>query len=88
MLFRSRHEDRTGRGTRGYKVMDQPHAEVMQAHFCILYNTEEVQPYLEEHRQLLIELYPNKTAMQIETEQRKTFIAWFEKKSQAERESI
>ncbi|KAI9102970.1 hypothetical protein K1719_023409 [Acacia pycnantha] len=43
-------------------------------------NTEEVQPYIDEHRKSLKNMNPRKSDMQIANEQKKTFIKWFSEK--------
>nr|XP_004488447.1 uncharacterized protein LOC101493360 [Cicer arietinum] len=53
---KSRHEDRcTGKGIRGLKLKSVRCEELLQAHLYILNNTEEVQPYLFAHKNIVKE---------------------------------
>jgi hypothetical protein len=57
----SRHSGRTtGEGIGAGKVFAIPKIKWEQAHFYVLHNAEEVEPYVEMHKKKLKSLNPNK----------------------------
>ncbi|XP_028802762.1 uncharacterized protein LOC114757826 [Neltuma alba] len=69
----ARHDDRIGKGTRGLKVKSIVREELFQVHLYILNNMKEVQPYLDNHKQVLKDKYPKKSDRQIANEHNKIY---------------
>jgi len=56
---KSRHETISeGNSTRGVRVVQKDKHEVLQAHFYILSNTDDVLPYIDAHKMLLKSMNP------------------------------
>jgi len=78
---KSRHEGRNeGKGTRGVKVVRKDQHEVLQAHFYILNNTNDVIPYIDSHKSLLKSTNPRANEKWLLIEHNKTFMKWFKEK--------
>ena len=75
---KSRHADNYEcRGTKGLNDKSMAHDVVLQAHFYILNNFDEVQPYIATHKGLVKKKYPQMSDKLLLTEHNKTFIDWF-----------
>jgi len=69
-----------GKGTRGVRVVQKDQHEVLQAHLYILNNTDDVLPYIDEHKMLLKSLKPHENKKWLLTKHNKTFLKWFKHK--------
>ena len=79
-LPQSRHDQgRRSKGTWGIIVRSMSREVVMQAHLYILNNTDEVLPYLNAHKNMLRNLNPRKSDMQLANEHNKSFTEWFKR---------
>ncbi|XP_027911496.1 uncharacterized protein LOC114170208 [Vigna unguiculata] len=66
------HEGRNeGKGTRGVKVVRKDQHEVLQAHFYILNNTDDVIPYIDSHKSLLKSMNPREKRKKAQAIQQK-----------------
>jgi hypothetical protein len=75
---KSRHEGRyAGKGRRGLKLKSMGRAEVLQAQFYILNNTDEVQPYLSAHKAIVKGNNSRASEKWLMKEHNKTFLKWF-----------
>jgi len=78
-LPESRHAGRyDGVRTHGVHVRSMGREEVLKAHFYILNNVDEVQPYLEHHKKILKDNNPRMTERLLLKEHNKTFMKWFQ----------
>jgi len=75
--YEGRHE---GKGTRGVRVIRKDQQQVLQAHLYILNNTDNVLPFLDEHKMLLKLVNPRANEKWLLNEHNKTFLKWFKEK--------
>ena len=79
---KSRHEGRNeGKYTRGVKVVRKDQHEVLQAHFYILNDTDDVIPYIDSHKSSLKSMNPRANEKWFLIEHKKTFMKWFKEKT-------
>ena len=77
---KSRHTGRTsGEGIIGNDIVLMPLTEFEQAHLYVLYNIDEVAPYVEQHMNILRCANPTKNENWISREHNHSFIAWLKK---------
>jgi len=62
-----------GKGTRGVSVIRKDQQQVLQAHLYILNNTDDVLPFLDEHKMLLKSVNPRANEKWLLNEHNKTF---------------
>lgn len=67
----------TGKGVRGCVRQDMPAELLHMAHTYILYNEDEVQPYIQQHLMYLRGIHKSKREMWIAKEHKKSFSKWF-----------
>jgi len=75
--YEGRHE---GKGTQGVRVVRKDQQQVLQAYLYILNNTDDVLPFLEEHKMLLKSMNPRANEKFLLNEHNKTFLKWFKEK--------
>ncbi|CAK8534103.1 unnamed protein product [Lathyrus sativus] len=75
---KSRHGGRCG-GIRGLKLKSIARVEVLQSQMYILNNTDEVQPYISAHKNIVKETFPGMNEKWVLNEHNKTFLKWFKK---------
>jgi len=75
--YEGRHE---GKGTRGVRVIRKDQQQVLQAHVYILNNTDDVLPFLDEHKMLLKSVNPRGNEKWLLNEHNKMFLKWFKEK--------
>jgi hypothetical protein len=73
---KSRHGGRC-EGIRGLKLKSKGRVEVLQAQLYILNNTDEVQPYISTHKNIVKENFPRMKYKWVLNEHNKTFLKWF-----------
>ena len=66
-----------GKGVRGKCIKSKSQEEVLQAHFYILNNTDEVIPYVDEHKALLKNQNKKMKEKALLVKHNKTFLSWF-----------
>ena len=76
---KSRHADTDRRGIQGLNVKSMARDVVIQAHFYILNNIDEVQSFIDTHKRLLRKKYPRMSDKLLLIEHNKRFIDWFNK---------
>ncbi|XP_074283850.1 uncharacterized protein LOC141608390 [Silene latifolia] len=77
-LPRSKDDGRfEGKGLVGAKVMSAPSNLRSKAHIYVLQQSDEVQPYLTRHKQVLASEHPSRGERWLMQEQNHTFINWF-----------
>jgi len=69
--YEGRHE---GKGTQGVRVVRKDQQQVLQAYLYILNNTDDVLPFLEEHKMLLKSMNPRANEKFLLNEHNKTFL--------------
>ncbi|MCI33247.1 hypothetical protein A2U01_0054464, partial [Trifolium medium] len=73
----SRHSGRTtGEGIGASKVVTISKVEWEQAHLYVLHNAEEIDPYVEMHKNILKSVNPNKNENWLTREHNRSFISW------------
>ncbi|XP_058733075.1 uncharacterized protein LOC131604664 [Vicia villosa] len=73
----SRHSGRTvGEGTSASKVVTISNIELEQAHLYVLHNADEVELYVEKHKEELKSLNHNKSENWLTKEHNRSFISW------------
>ncbi|KAK2396191.1 hypothetical protein QL285_057856 [Trifolium repens] len=78
---KSRHDGRCeGMGTQGLNVRSMSAQEILQTHLYILNNTDEVQPYLSDHKSIVKKKYPMMNENRLLKEHNKCFSEWFKEK--------
>ena len=65
------------KSSKGVHVISKSKEEVMQAHFYILNNTDEVLPYLDTHKDIVKYKNPRQLEKWVLIEHNKTFMSWF-----------
>jgi hypothetical protein len=73
----SRHSGRTtGEGIGASKLVTISDIELEQAHLYVLHNADEVEPYVEKHKEILQSLNPNRSENWLTREHNRRFISW------------
>jgi len=73
-VLKTRYEGRhKGKDTRGVRVIRKDQQQVLQAHLYILNNTNDVLPFLNEHKMLLKSMNPRANEKWLLNEHNKTF---------------
>ena len=75
--YEGRHE---GKGTRGVRVIREDKQQVLQAHLYILNNTDDVLPFLDEHKMLLKSMNPRANEKWLLNEYNKSFLNGLKRK--------
>ncbi|KAK7308273.1 hypothetical protein VNO77_41875 [Canavalia gladiata] len=84
-LPKSRHQRRTeGEGIMGNDIVTISRTEWEQAHLYVLHNTNEVEPFIERHKNILRSLNPNRNENWITREHNREFITWLKENIFAE----
>ena len=78
---KSRHDGRrSGKGTSGQDVIRIAVTEWEQAHLYVLHNTDEVEPFVDEHKDALRQLYGDRNENLITKEHNRHFASWFKQR--------
>lgn len=78
---KSRHFGRIhGLGMMGAEVLSISRILIEKAHLYVLFNSAIAEPYVNEHKELLLSLYPSNNEKWLLDEHNKTFPDWFKKK--------
>ncbi|KAK7266896.1 hypothetical protein RIF29_19556 [Crotalaria pallida] len=76
-LPKSRHAGRTqGEGIIGNEILTIPRTKLDQTHLYVLHNEDEVEPYVEKHKEILRSSNPSRNENWITREHNRCFIKW------------